>query len=371
MTLNDARGHGTPRLEAVDSLRGIAATGVVIVHSLAMFDLGPTGVTGIGYLVLGVPLFFVISAFSMSLAYDGGIGTAAAWKRYALRRFFRIAPLFYVMLAVWLVYYHHLGSPFGGIGKLLNNLTFVFGVTQDGIVPAGWSIGIEMCFYAIFPLLLLRRDIPSALLLLALSLGAAWLANRPQAEAEPYHYWTHVLTNAPYFAAGLLAWRVHLTMRGGTSAAVRHLLLGAGVATAASMVAWGPVIDAAQTYSLPVPVSLVAGWSLAFFLIVLSQSLGATALLDNRVTRFLGKISYSLYLSHPFVIYATGIPLVVKGWLGGPALGLAVPLVTLALAVPVALALYHLIERPFMSLGRRLTPDSRNLAQPARVAFGP
>ncbi len=252
--MTDAPIHGTARLEAVDSLRGIAATGVVIVHSLAMFDLGPTGVIGIGYLVLGVPLFFVISAFSMSLAYDGGIATAAAWKRYALRRFFRIAPLFYVMLAVWLVYYHHLGSPFGGIGMLATNLTFIFGITQDGIVPAGWSIGVE------------------------------------------------------------------------------------------------------QTYSLPVPLSLVTGWSLAFFLIVLSQSLGATVLLDNRVTRFLGKISYSLYLSHPFVIYATGIPLLVKGWLGAPTLALAVPLVTLALAVPVALALYHLIERPFMSLGRRLTP---------------
>lgn len=348
--------RGTARLEAIDALRGIAATGVVVIHSLGIFQLGPTGAANFGYLVLGVPLFFVLSAFSMSLAYDDGLTTKTALKRYALRRFFRIAPLFYVMLALWLGYYNHLGSPFQGIGSLLVNMTFVFGITQNGVVPAGWSIGVEMCFYAVFPLLLLRRDIASALGILILCFGAAWLVNKPGFEDEPYHYWTHVLTNAPYFAYGLLAWRIHVRLIGRIHVVFPHLLLGAGLAMIAVMVAWGPGIDGNKTSSLPVPVSFVAGWGLAFFLIVLSQSLGATPLLDNRVTRFLGKISYSLYLSHPFVIFVTGIPLIVKGWFDAPVLALAVPLTTLVVAIPVALALYHLIERPFMSLGRRLAP---------------
>lgn len=83
----------------MDALRGIAASGVVIVHAIQICPLGvPFYSWSTVYLVLGVPLFFIISAFSMSIAYRTGIGDVGAARRYGLRRILRIAPLFYCSL---------------------------------------------------------------------------------------------------------------------------------------------------------------------------------------------------------------------------------------------------------------------------------
>ena len=54
-------------------------------------------------------------------------------------------PLFYVMLTAWILHYSHLGSPLPDFK------------TQISHVPAGWSIGIEMIFYLLFPVIWLRR----------------------------------------------------------------------------------------------------------------------------------------------------------------------------------------------------------------------
>jgi peptidoglycan/LPS O-acetylase OafA/YrhL len=45
----------------------------------------------------------------------------------------------------------------------------------------------------------------------------------------------------------------------------------------------------------------IMGFFMAFF--IYSQCLFSIPLIDNRITQFYGKISYSLYLLHPFVIY--------------------------------------------------------------------
>ena len=62
--LKDQRAHG------LDSLRGIAASAVVFVHAVQIHPLGVDYKNwGIDYFSMGVPLFFLISAMSMSLAY--------------------------------------------------------------------------------------------------------------------------------------------------------------------------------------------------------------------------------------------------------------------------------------------------------------
>jgi peptidoglycan/LPS O-acetylase OafA/YrhL len=302
-----------------------------------------------------VPLFFIISAFSMSLAYRGGIGDGASALRYALRRIFRIAPLFYLMLAAWLAYYAYLGSPFQGFGTLLSNLTLTFGITQNGIVPAGWSIGIEMLFYALFPFLILWRGFVSAGVLLVLGLIGAWAISRVEVAPFDFYHWTHPLTGAPYFALGLLAWRIYAALQDRRRDRLAHVLLARGVALLCALVIWGPPMPEVRD---PVPLALICGWGMAFFLIVLSQALSPVRLIDNGLTRYLGRISYSLYLCHPLVIYGSGIPLHVAALAGDPlAVAIAAPLAAIALSLPPAILLYHAVERPFIALGRRLTSE--------------
>ena len=351
------------RIDGLDALRGMAALGIVAVHAVYMFPLGPAIPRFMGYLVLGVPLFFIISAFSMSAAYRTGLRDVAGLRCYALRRIFRIVPLFYLMLFAWLAYFDHLGSPARDPVEIFANLTFTFSIfptLQTSIVPAGWSIGVEMLFYLFFPMILLDRRIVVACAFLMGSLLLAWQHNIPTPEVAPgYFYWTHPLTNAPYFCVGVLLWRVMAALpRQGCPILARALLVLSGL-VAGCMAAFGPAITAELTYSQPVPLALIIGWGGAFAALVLSQALHPEPFLVNRTTRFLGKISYSLYLSHPLLIYASSLPLLVAGRIGVPAM--TAPVVVLVVAVPAILlasVLYAVVEAPFMALGRRLTADT-------------
>ena len=360
------------RVHGIDALRGLAAAGVLIVHAVAIRPLGVTfNDWHVGYLVLGVPLFFMISAFSMAFAYPGGIMHPGRSRSYAIRRLLRIAPLFYLMLALWIIYLKYLGSPFPKITTLLMNISFFFGLspkTQVSLVPAGWSIGNEMVFYALFPLIWLRPGIRAASTFLFVSLAGAWVLNQPgSAPVSDYFYWCHFATNLPYFAVGLVVWWVHDQCPKEKQRPLAQALLASSLVLTICLYLYGPDINGRQTLSEPVPLQLILGWALAFGLLVLSQALAPFWLLANPFTRFLGKISYSLYLSHPLLIYATGISVWAASLAPGPALVVPmVALVTLSAAIPLAWILYLFVEAPFIRLGRRLTSGPVTDATPPR-----
>jgi peptidoglycan/LPS O-acetylase OafA/YrhL len=270
------------------------------------------------------------------------------------------------MLFAWLAYFEHLGSPSRSLAEILANLTFTFSIVpsmQTSLVPAGWSIGVEMLFYAAFPLLLLNRGIKVALGFLVVSLLLAWNYNSGVEESvRPNQFWTHPLTNAPYFCFGILLYRVMEALPPQRGPLLARALLLLAVVMGAGMLAFGPVVNIAQTQTLPVPLPLIIGWGLAFGTLVLSQALYPEPFLVNRTTRFLGRISYSLYLSHPLLIYATGLPPLVAAWVGVPVL--TAPLVILTvmiLAIPLAWVLFKAIEAPFIAMGRRLTAKEAKL----------
>jgi len=87
--------------EPLHGVRGIAAAMVFVSH------LGNAGyypwIKGFGQ--LGVLLFFVLSGFLMGLLYMEERSSARDWARYAVRRVFRVYPLFaFVVLGSWLAF---------------------------------------------------------------------------------------------------------------------------------------------------------------------------------------------------------------------------------------------------------------------------
>jgi len=150
----------------VDALRGIAALLVILLHTAqhvkpytAFHKLGVYG-------QYGVQLFFVISAFTLCHSMNKLPGVSLKeYKKFLLRRFFRIAPLYYLALfAYWsytfIIFSNTGNSPwtlpsdftFSGV---ISNVFFLHNPLfyQNSIVPGGWSIGCEFLFYAAFPLL--------------------------------------------------------------------------------------------------------------------------------------------------------------------------------------------------------------------------
>jgi peptidoglycan/LPS O-acetylase OafA/YrhL len=104
-------------------------------------------------------------------------------------------------------------------------------------------------------------------------------------------------------------------------------------------------------------------WGLPLAAICCGLALFPTLILSNPITRFLGKISYSLYLAHPNLVSALSEH-GVYGWLrersAGPGIALLFSiLVTLALLIPTATFLFHVIEKPGMQLGRLLVARAK------------
>ena len=161
---------------------------------------------------LGVDLFILLSGFLMMYQYRLRAGSEnwdapGTWAAFWTRRFFRLAPLFYVTLAAALIagpsiyadrvaIDSFLGQALqpaerytdASLTNIVMHLTFLFGLLPEYAFRTplpDWSLGLEMQFYLLFPFLILlgRRIgwIPAALVAagggvaIALLAGAAGL----------------------------------------------------------------------------------------------------------------------------------------------------------------------------------------------------
>src|SRR5947209_15395493 len=94
------------RIEFIDSLRGLAILGVLLVHAgqaTAGLSSAMTKLTTAGQ--YGVQLFFVASAFTLFLSQDSRKNESHPIRNFFIRRFFRIAPLFYVGIGFYLAWF--------------------------------------------------------------------------------------------------------------------------------------------------------------------------------------------------------------------------------------------------------------------------
>jgi exopolysaccharide production protein ExoZ len=151
------------RNQSLDLLRGIAILLVVLVHCR---EESSGVVPGLSWFAgafggLGVQLFFIVSGYTMMLTFGDKVDLAAA-RSFYLRRFFRIAPLFWVAIVFYMLVTRGRGiTNFAPDGVSVSDvvLTFFFlhstSVTAyNSVVPGGWSIAVEMQFYLLFPLLI-------------------------------------------------------------------------------------------------------------------------------------------------------------------------------------------------------------------------
>lgn len=161
------------RFEYIDSLRGVAILLVILVHTSQTID-------SLSYFIsrsakfgqMGVQLFFVLSALTLCFSIEKKKISSRELLRFYLRRFFRIAPLYYcgiLLYSSFNIYYNYstnnaiqISEPYT-VKAILANVFLLHGMVPEAnnsIVPGGWSIGTEMVFYGIFPFLfLLYRNV--------------------------------------------------------------------------------------------------------------------------------------------------------------------------------------------------------------------
>jgi peptidoglycan/LPS O-acetylase OafA/YrhL len=313
---------------------------------------------------MGVTLFFVVSAFS--LCYSTSLHRDHSDFAFYTRRFFRIAPLFYAMLIFYFwrdfrVFHlvHH--GP-----EVLENFTFTFNfvpMRQGGYVLASWTIGVEVLFYVLFPFLnrYAAHDIWKGLSLFLASILLAALAHSAlqwfDGDPGDYYQWTF-LRHLPIFTLGILAYQV---MRRAPDD-YRRSSIGLALIGAAAV-----LLDAVVNGKTPLIDSY--DWEGVVFATLLCGLLAnPVSILVNRVTVFLGKISYSMYLVHP-VLVLVAVPLYARIYQLPVSLStkfIACALLTLLPLVAISYCTFLLIESPGMRLGKWLL-ESRTRYRTSQV----
>ena len=145
------------RLVSLDWLRGLLACAIMFYH-LTGWEYGPRDAsTVLGRLgIYGVSMFFILSGLSLSLAYSMRLTSWPSVAGFYVRRVFRILPMLWLVVAAsqWLAV--SMGTPHSSF-KILMNVSGLFGFVDTGLYinTGAWSIGNEIVYYSLTPIILL------------------------------------------------------------------------------------------------------------------------------------------------------------------------------------------------------------------------
>lgn len=353
------------KLDGLHGLRAVAATAVVLFHLQAMEGVPRDSWFAVltGHFYLSVQLFFVISAFSL---YHSSRYAPARYPAYLVKRFFRIAPLYYVMLGyvAWRV-------AFPGWGALLANATFTFNLfpgLEQGMVYAGWSVGVEMIFYLLLPglLFLFRSRVALALLFVAATTSSAlmWRLTAGVPALPEYFAYYSLVGNLPAFAAGLFAYRVFMAL----DVRPRREVASAGFAVAFALLLALAIVDPLELHWRASGLYF-AVWGLPFAVLCLWQALYPGGLMRTRFAQWLADRSFSIYLLHPVVLVVLRRDYPLVGFWGVPDGGWLYP-ACVAGAIFALLAAaeitYRCVELPGIAAGRRIAARINAAGKPIR-----
>ena len=344
------------KLESLQALRAVAVLAVVLFHLLTIEEryggsarLLP-GWLGAGQ--LGVDLFFVISGFVMVTVTRGRFRSAVQARRFLWHRLTRIYPLYWVYttlaLAVFLVQPAWVNSSQGNQVDVIASYLLLPQPLLP-LVQVGWTLVHEVYFYLVYAVVLrflAERHLPAAMLgwaALVILLGTVTLGPWWNVAFSPL--------TLEFIAGCLLASWLH---RSGPLPVPGGALVG--VAAVALLVAVAGYQWFFTQHGVP-----PTGWAqLVLYGIPAVVIVGCLVSAEARGIGFprpvvaTGDASYSIYLSHLFVINAVGRlwePLAGEGVLDNA----VVLALTMGLVLLVGAMSYRFLELPLLRLSRRVT----------------
>lgn len=350
------------KLRYIDALRGLAILAVVIVHTSMVGNNKqlPDLVTHVlGRGANGVQLFFFISAFTLFLSMHTKSGEDNFIGNFFIRRFFRIAPMYYLAII-----YYLWQDGFGGRywlgdapgitgGNIIANVLFLHGFNPywiNSLVPGGWSIAVEMLFYLIIPFLFYKvNNAQKAAIFFILSVVFRYLLDMVFRKFHLidnnilwYNYiYFYFPSQLPVFALGVL---FYFVIKDNYQLKVKpYIILIA--ATFLLMQYVGIVILPDYIFC-----------TIAFFVLALALSKYEYKIIVNTVIVYMGKISFSMYLTHFAVLnwltkynmldfISVSSPITA---MGNYAIRLSL---VLAITVAVSTVLYKFVELPMQRIG--------------------
>jgi len=287
-------------LTNIQALRACAALAVLCYHTfdkLQQMMPGSAGWLAFMQLVgpLGVDMFFVISGFLMVYTTWDAPATAAQARRFLLRRWIRVVPIYWLATSAMVLLLLLAPGAFRELQwqplQILASYFFVpfrnaMGNTSP-LVGVGWTLNFEMYFYLLFAVAMLfpRRIAMLNLALVSLVTLGAWL--------HPQHALLEMMTSPLLleFSVGSLA--AVLLIRFAES--IPFFALFAGLL----LLGYLQMDDAGS-----IGTALLKGVAMAAILLAVVAAEQRSQLRVPKAWQALGDSSYSLYLSHVFLLGA-------------------------------------------------------------------
>lgn len=288
------------KLGYIDALRGYAILLVIFAHTGQMYPIDyPSFLKSlINFGPRGVQLFFIVSALTLFLTTEKRfLIDKRPITSFFIRRFFRIAPLFYSGLIFYNLYRNNNAI----VDGVISNLLFIDAINPTWqslhLVPGSWSISAEMIFYLLFPTLFLKiKNLNQATVFTLISLFVALFFKvivDKFSFGYPLNIWNSFSPyifpfSIPVFGIGICFF--FIIFKKDTQIKSNTLV----------------ILSLISLFTLIYEVNFLYTYFMVFLfgLVALALSRNFNKIIENRIVKYFGKISYSMYMVHFGIIEA-------------------------------------------------------------------
>ena len=326
----------------VTGLRAYAALSVYLIHSggfgLREMSVFTNRIVDFGK--YGVTVFFVLSAFTICMSIDRL--NKFEIKNYLIRRFFRVAPLYYVILIIAFLlggseYYLKLYNVENNFSSLLLHFSFLNVFTykyQNNIIGLEWTVPIEFFYYLIIPFVFFyynktNRIIIGFLVSSILTLFASVI----------YQY---------FFSQLFFNWSIFKYVFSFNFGILIYILFKKNILVSTKdnnliLILLFLILGIYIVFDFDYKDLFVTIFTGILILLFQNESKIKEMFFENRIILFLGKISYSIYLIHFLFFYH------LKDYLFSNN-----PIFILSMVLIISSISYYLIEKPFIDLSSKI-----------------
>ncbi|WP_152267439.1 acyltransferase family protein [Agriterribacter humi] len=354
---------------ALDGLRGIAILSVILFHNFEY-----TNAFSLGW--LGVDLFFVISGFLITTILLQTINNRYYFRNFYIKRILRIFPLFYVSLILILYllplllseysdkifYYKHYQLWFWTfLQNWLLGLNFPNENTSP-IIQHFWSLAVEEQFYLIWPLLIFWIKNPKTLCLLIITLLLG--VNILRASLLLLHLNTipfgtiFPFTRIDGICSGsLLALILYLKLK----IKIKHFIIIGSIILSLNFlfyIIYPHYMLNLIYFSCIGYTSFSLLFSIIIYLLLNKNSYFINIVLENRIIKLIGKVSFGLYIIHYPVYILMGYHLQEWARLSGMPNHLILAItsvITTIIGIILSIFSYYCFEIHFLRLKKKFS----------------
>lgn len=348
------------RIESLDWLRGLMALSILFYHfsdstTTNSNPLNSTNVLGrLG--IYGVSSFYVLSGLSIAIVYNDYIKNASSSINFFIRRIFRIWPLLWIVCFFTIVFNSLvIKTSHYSFTTIFLNLTTLFGfIKPSAYIPVGaWSIGNEMVYYSLTPIIIYlfnkKKLYGNILFFIFLFVGAAFssiLLNPNKSLASQWGTYINPFNNFFIYLMGISIYYNFKELKVNYYLSILLLII------AISLFSFFPFKGDL--------INIVTGNGRFFFILIIFILVTLFYRIELHLPKFLsqcfsklGAATYGVYLIHPIIFHYTEY-FFRKSLHSNPIL-FFIPMTIVTIAISIIS--YYYFELQIMKISKQITYD--------------